>query len=185
MDMRTIPSGTVIIAALMALSLAVILFITLRNYNPQSLGIMPGPVQEVLSTPTLSGHDIASNILTITGNQSEIGRWKIPGNYNYGPVQDTGDNTWYVTFSVPINMKGIIQRLGYRPPIQTSSISSYLTDQSTTLSFEHYVDIVPLPSQSFDRLYFDPNTHMATFSFRLDPYGQVIDESWDAVAVNS
>lgn len=183
--MRTIPSGLAVVAAAVALIVAAILFVTLRNYNPKSLGIMPGPVQEVLNTPTLSGHDIANNILTITGNQSEIGRWDIPGEYTYGPVQDTGDNTWYVNFSVPINMRGIIKRLGYRPPIETSSVSSNLTDQSTTVSFDHYIDIVPLPSQSFDRLYFDPNNHMALFSFRLDPYGQVIDESWDAVAVNS
>lgn len=183
--MRKIPSHLLAGAALAAIALAGILFVTYRNYNPQALGIMPGPVQEVLDTPTLSGHDIAVNILTITGNQSEIGRWNIPGEYTYGPVQNKGDNTWYVTFTVPINMQGIVKRLGYRPPIETSSVSSNLTDQSTTFSYDHYMEIVPLSSQSFDRLYFDPNTHMATFSFKLAPYGEVMDESWDAVAVNS
>jgi hypothetical protein len=180
-----IPAGWGLAAAGGALVLALILFITLRSYNPNALGIMPGPVQTVLNTPTLSGHDIAVNILTITGNQSKIGKWNIPGEYAYGPVENEGDNTWYVTFSVPINMKGIIQRLGYRPQIQTSTISSDLTNQTTTASYDDYIDILPLRSQSFDRLYFDPNNHMATFAFKLDPFGQVMNESWDAVAVNS
>lgn len=182
---RQMPSSMAAIAAAVALVIAGILFITLRNYNPNAMGIMPGPVQEVLNTPTLSGHDIAVNILTITGNQSEIGKWKMPGEYTYGPVQNEGDNTWYVTFQVPIDMHGIIKRLGYRPPIQTSTVSSDLTDQSTTASYDDFIDIIPLRSQSFARLYFDPNNHMATFAFKVDPYGQVMDESWDAVAVNS
>lgn len=173
-------------AGALALIVAAIIFFSYRNYNPKALGMMPRPVQEVLDTPTLSGHDIAVNILDITGNQNKKkGAWHIPGEYTYGPVEDTGDNTWYVTFRVPINMKGIVKRLGYRPQIQASSVSSELTDQTTTMSYQNYIQIVPLASQSFDRLYFDPNNHMATFAFRLDPYGRVMDESWDAVAVNS
>lgn len=183
--MRRVPSFVLASALVAALGLALTLFINLRSYNPESLGIMPGPVRVVLDTPTLSGHDIAVNILTITGHQNEIGRWDIPGEYNYGPVQNQGDNTWYVTFSVPIAMKGIAARLGYQPTIQTSSVNSNLTNETTTVSYDDYVDIIPLPSMAFDRLYFDPDNHMATFSFKLDPYGQVIDESWDAVAVNS
>ncbi len=172
-------------AAAIVLAIAGIILFFYRNYNPHALGMMPGPVQEVLNTPTLSGHDIAVNILEITGNQNEIGPWNIPGEFTYGPVQNQGDNTWYVTFQVPIRMQGIVKRLGYRPPIQSSSVSADLTDKTTTVSYQDYVDVIPLPSQSFDRLYFDPNNHMATFTFKLDPYGRVIDESWDAVAVNS
>ncbi len=183
--MRAIPSSVILVAAVAVSILAVVLFSFFRNYNPNALGIMPQPVQEVLNTPTLSGHDIAFNILDITGNQSEIGRWHIPGEYSYGPVQNAGDNTWYVIFNVPINMRGIIDRLGYRPQVETASISSDLTEQTTTQSYDNFIRIVPLLSQSFDRLYYDPDNHMATFAFQLDPYGQIMDESWDAVAVNS
>jgi hypothetical protein len=181
---RLHPSAVSAFLALAAMVAAILVY-TLRNYNPHALGMMPGPVQEVLNTPTLSGHDIAVNILDITGNQAEVGRWDIPGEFSYGPVQNEGDNTWYITLTVPINMKGIVERMGYQPQIETSTVSSSLTNEDTTMSFDDYIDIVPLPSQSFDRLYFDPDNHMATFAFKLDPYGQVMDESWDAVAVNS
>lgn len=182
--MRRVPRP-VIGAAALALAIGGIILFAYRNYNPHAMGMMPRPVQEVLNTPTLSGHDIAVNILEITGNQNEIGRWHIPGEFTYGPVQNEGDNTWYITLRVPIRMRGIVKRLGYRPQIQASSVSSDLTDQTTTVSYNDYMDIIPLKSMSFDRLYFDPNNRMATFAFRLDPYGQVMDESWDAVAVNS
>jgi hypothetical protein len=43
----------------------------------------------------------------------------------------------------------------------------------------------PLPNEAYQRLYFDPSTDLANFDFKLLPDGAVVDESWDAVLVNS
>lgn len=143
--------------------------------NPNAIGNMPGPVQQVVDTATLSGNDIGINMLTVTGNQAYLSRGTIPGYYSYGPAQDQGDNTYYVNFDIPINLAGLQKQLGYQPrPII-----------STTMPTEAYVNILPLPSLAFDRLYYDPNTRYARFAFKLNANGTVMDESWDAVAVNS
>ncbi len=183
--MRPIRPKVMTVAVGIAVLIVGIIVVANWGYNPNAIGNMPGPVQQVLDTATLSGNDIAINILTVTGNQAYIGRGTIPGQYSYGPADSQGDNTYYVTLDVPVNMAGIQKQLGYRPEISRSTISSGDTADSTTLSFSDYVNILPLPNEAFDRLYFDPNTHMATFSFKLNADGTVMDESWDAVAVNS
>lgn len=155
------------------------------GYDPNAIGNMPGPVQQVLDTPTLSGNNIAVNILNVTGNQGLIGRGTIPGDYSYGPVENAGTNTWYVDFEVPIDLNGIATNMGYQPQISTSAVAPNNGITSSTVSEEDYVNILPLPNLAFDRLYFDPNTKQATFSFQLNANGTIMDQSWDAVAVNS
>lgn len=143
--------------------------------SPHSIGNMPGPVQHVLQTPTLSGKNIMTNILTITGNQSYIGKGRIPGVYNYGPARDGVNNAYYVNFEIPVNYEGIKQHVGKTPrPIISSSLPTLV-----------YIRIPPLANQAYDRLYFDPNTRWAPFRFKINANGSVIDESWDAVSVNS
>jgi hypothetical protein len=136
---------------------------------------MPGPIRRVVNTPTLSGRNIVDNMLNATGNQSYIGTGHIPGYYSYGPSYDDGTNTYYVTFEVPVNIEGIEKNLNYSPrPIA-----------STTIMDDVYINIPALPNQAYDRLYYDPSTELAPFSFKLLPTGAVLDESWDAVLVNS
>ncbi|WP_020376628.1 hypothetical protein [Sulfobacillus thermosulfidooxidans] len=143
--------------------------------SPNSIGNMPGPVRKIINTPTLSGQNIGANILQATGNEEYLGSGQIPGYYNYGPSYDNGSNTYYVTLEVPINVAGLEKSLHYLPhPIE-----------STTIPEEVYINVPPLPNMAFDRLYFDPSTHLAPFSFKLLPNGQVLDVSWDAVLVNS
>ncbi|AUW93012.1 hypothetical protein BXT84_02805 [Sulfobacillus thermotolerans] len=143
--------------------------------SPTSMGNMPGPVRRVINIPTLSGSNIAVNMLKVTGNQSYIGTGRIPGYYSYGPAYDDGSNTYYVTFEVPVNMQGIEKQLSYLPrPIA-----------STTIVDDVYINIPQLPGLAYDRLYYDPSTRLAPFSFKLLPSGAVLDESWDAVLVNS
>ncbi|AEJ38595.1 hypothetical protein TPY_0393 [Sulfobacillus acidophilus TPY] len=143
--------------------------------DPQVIANMPGPVQQVLDTSTLSGNNIGTNMLEVTGNQSFVGTGRMPGYYNYGPAEDAGSNTFYVNFEVPVNFQGIARQLGYPPqPVASTSVPT-----------EDYITLNPLPNQAGDRLYYDPNTRMAPFSFKLLPNGAVIDESWDAVSVNS
>lgn len=175
----------VAVAGIAVLVIVGIIVLVTYNGNPNAIGNMPGEVQQVLNTATLSGQDIARNILTITGNRADIRRNIIPGDYSYGPVENEGDDTYYVNLNVPINMKGIKKLLGYSPHISQSTVSSASVTDSSTLSFDDYIMITPLPNESYDRLYFDPKTHVATFSFKLMPNGTVVDESWDAVAVNS
>jgi hypothetical protein len=178
--------GPKLIWAVVALAVLFVgVMVLTQNSNPNAIGNMPGPVQEVLDTPTLSGNDIADNILTVTGNESYIGQDIMPGDYSYGPADDQGNNTYYVNFNVPVNLAGIAKQLGYHPAIYTSDISSGNETDTTTTAYDDYVSILPLPNEAFDRLYFDPNTHMAEFSFKLNADGTVMDESWDAVAVNS
>lgn len=183
--MRPMRPNALAVAAVAVLVITAIILLATRGYNPNAIGNMPGPVQQVLNTATLSGNNIGVNILDVTGNQAYIGRGSIPGDYSYGPVENQGDNIYYVDLNVPIDMQGIEKQLGYKPQVSTSAVSSDATTNSTTLSYEDYINIVPLPNQAFDRLYYDPNTHMAVFSFKLNPNGTVMDESWDAVAVNS
>ncbi len=140
-----------------------------------SMGNMPGPVRRVVNTPTLTGRNIAVNMLNATGNQSYIGTGRIPGYYSYGPSYDDGSNTYYVTFEVPVNTRGIEKQLSYIPrPVE-----------STTILDDVYINIPQLPGLAYDRLYYDPSTRLAPFSFKLLPTGAVLDESWDAVLVNS
>lgn len=142
---------------------------------PDAVGNMPGPVQRVVDTGTLSGRNIGINMLTVTGNQSYIGTGRIPGYYNYGPTEQNNNNTYYVNFHVPVDLSGIEHQLGYRPrPVYSSTIPNNV-----------YVNIDPLPDEAFDRLYYNPSTRYAKFSFKLNPDGRVMDESWDGVAVNS
>jgi len=169
--MRPIRPTILMIAGIMAASVV----LAGCGDNPNAIGNMPGPVQQVIDTATLSGNNMGINMLTVTGNQGYIGRGTIPGYYSYGPADDQGDNTYYVNFEIPINMSGIEKQLGYQPR----------WIGSTTIETQDYVNIMPLPNEAFDRLYFDPNTHYAPFSFKLNANGTVMDESWDAVAVNS
>lgn len=175
----------VLAAGATLLLIVVVLLILGRNTDPNAIGNMPGPVQQVLDTATLSGNDIALNILTVTGNQADINSNTIPGDYSYGPVDGAGNNTYYVDLEVPVDMNGIAKRMGYAPQISQSSVSPSGPETTSTVAYDDYVDILPLPNLSFDRLYFDPRSHLATFSFKLNADGMVMDESWDAVAVNS
>ncbi|NMP23119.1 hypothetical protein [Sulfobacillus harzensis] len=156
-----------------------------RNWNPHAIGNMPGPVQQVLDTPTLSGNDIFINMLQVTGHQGDISRGILPGDYSWGPTSEPSDNVWYVDFEVPVNLSGIAKQLGYPPPVSRSSISSGNPESGNTVAFDDYVRIKPLPNEASDRLYFDPDTRMAKFSFKLDANGMVMDESWDAVTIDS
>lgn len=143
--------------------------------SPNAIGNMPGPVQQVVNTPTLSGNALGDNMLIVTGNRAYIGTGKIPGYYNYGPADGAANNTYYVNFEIPVNLADLRKQLGFGPhPV----ISSTLPDQV-------YINIQPLPNESYDRLYYSPTTHLARFSFKLNANGTVMDESWDAVAVNS
>ncbi len=143
--------------------------------NPNSIAAMPRPVQQVVNAPTLSGNNIGVNMLLATGNQSYIGSGVIPGYYNFGPAQDQGSATYYVNFEIPVNLAGIEKRMGYEPK----------GIQSTTYINYDYINIEPLPNEAYDRLYYDPNTNYAPFRFKLNADGTIMDESWDAVAVNS
>ncbi len=160
----------------LALAGMAVLGVTLAGCgSPTSLGNMPSPVRRVVNTPTLSGENIVDNMLNATGNQSYIGTGHIPGYYSYGPSYDNGSNTYYVTFEVPVNINGIEKKLSYLPrPIA-----------STTIVDDVYINIPALPNQAYDRLYYDPSTELAPFAFKLLPTGAVLDESWDAVLVNS
>ena len=143
--------------------------------GPNAIGNMPGPVQQVLNTATLSGNNIGQAILIVTGNRSYLNTGRIPGKYNYGPANDASNYAYYVNVIVPVNMSGIRHDLGYTPHMLPS------TTYPTTV----YIHVQPLPNESYDRLYFDPNTQWATFSFKLNANGSIMDESWDAVLVNS
>ncbi len=143
--------------------------------NPNSIGNMPRPVQQVVNAPTLSGSNIGVNMLRVTGNQSFIGTGNIPGYFNFGPAQDQGSNTYYVNFEIPVNLAGIQRWMGYAPK----------AIESTTYINYDYINIEPLPNLGYDRLYYDPNTKYAAFRFKLNADGTIMDESWDAVAVNS
>lgn len=141
--------------------------------NPRVIGNMPGPVREVLNRGTPSGLTIAVAMLKVTGNQGTIGRGKLPGYYTYGPDQE-GDG-YYVRFDIPVDQSGIEDRLGYRPDVTSSD----------TLPGQVYLEMPPLANEAYQRLYFDPSTGLANFDFKLLPDGAVVDESWDAVLVNS
>ncbi|MDA8195562.1 MAG: hypothetical protein M0Z53_16440 [Thermaerobacter sp.] len=143
--------------------------------NPDAIGNMPGPVQQVVNTATLSGDSIGQAMLIVTGNQSYLGTGNIPGTYSYGPADDASNNAFYVNFNVPTNLSGIRQALGYTPRMLPS------VAYPTTV----YIHVQPLPNESFDRLYYDPSTRLATFSFKLNANGSIMDESWNAVLVNS
>ncbi len=143
--------------------------------NPNSIAGMPRPVQQVINAPTLSGDNVGVNILLLTGNQSYIGSGTIPGYYSFGPAQDQGSNTYYVNFEVPVNLSGIQKRMGYDPKA---------VESTTYLNYD-YINVEPLPNEAYDRLYYDPNTNYAPFRFKLNADGTIMDESWDAVAVNS
>ena len=140
-----------------------------------TIGNMPLTVRKIVNTSTLSGQNIGTNILRVTGNGNYIGSGKIPGYYNYGPAYYNGSDAYYVSLEVPINVAGIERRLHYMPHVLGS----------TTLVGQVYIYLPPLPNEAFDRLYFDPSTRLALFKFKLLPTGQVLDVSWDAVLVNS
>jgi hypothetical protein len=143
--------------------------------NPNQVANMPGPVQQVLDTPTLTGNDIGTNMLKVTGNQALIGTGRMPGYYSFGPAEPQPAQTYYVDFEIPMNFAGLDRRLGYDPkPVE-----------STTQPTLDYVDISPLNNLAGDRVYYNPNTHYAPFAFKLMPNGTVVDESWNAVTVNS
>lgn len=174
------------IGAAVALCLAIIAVLILgRNWNPHAIGNMPGPVQQVLDTPTLSGNDIFINILRATGHQKDISRGVMPGDYSWGPTSANGNNVYYVDFEVPVNLSGIAKQLGYPPQVSKSSVPSGNPESGNTIAYDQYVHIKPLPNLASDRLYFDPDTHMAKFSFKLNANGMVWDESWNAVTVDS
>lgn len=141
--------------------------------NPRVIGNMPWPVRTVLNRSTPSGLTIAVAMLKVTGNQGTIGRGKLPGYYTYGPDQE-GDG-YYVRFDIPVDDGGIEEQLGYRPDVIPSE----------TLPGQVYLEMPPLPNEAYQRLYFDPSTDLANFDFKLLPDGAVVDESWDAVLVNS
>lgn len=150
-------------------------FIAGCGNNRDVVGNMPGPVQQVVDTPTLSGQNIGQAMLRVTGNRSFIGTGRIPGFYNYGPTEDASNNTFYVNFEVPVNLAGIQRDLGYTPhPVPSTAYPDLV-----------YINVPPLANEAFDRLYFSPTTLLAPFSFKLDANGAVMDESWDAVLVNS
>jgi hypothetical protein len=145
------------------------------NTDPQAIANMPPPVQAVANTVTPTGHSIAWGMLTVTGNQGALRLGRIPGYYTYGPAEGAqAQGPYYVNFYVPVNLRGLSRSLGFTPhPVA-----------STTFVGMNYVQIPPLPFMAADRLYYNPNTTYAPFKFKLEPNGQVLDESWDAVLVN-
>ncbi|MCY0885678.1 MAG: hypothetical protein OWV35_07305 [Firmicutes bacterium] len=140
-----------------------------------AIGAMPGPVQQVLDTRTLAGPTIAAGILTLTGHKADLASDTLPGYYSYGPARGGPDGSYYVDVEVPVNLGAVSRRLGYpaRPV------------RSTAYRGLDWIPVVPLRGMAGDRLYFNPRTGYASFLFRLEPDGAVLDESWDAVAVNS
>ena len=134
---------------------------------------MPGPVRRVLDTSTLAGINIATAMLDVTGNREDIGKGQLPGYYTYGPTDEP--NEYYVRFQIPVDRSGIEQWMGYLPE----------ETPSETLAGEVYMEVNPLPNEAYDRLYFDPSTALASFEFKVTGNGAVIDQSWDAVLVNS
>lgn len=144
-------------------------------HNPHVISSMPAPAQQVLNTPTLTGNTIGDNILDATGNQGFVGTGQMPGYYSVGPAGEAANGAYYVDFEIPVNLPEIRRQLGYLPhPIP-----------STTEPGEVYLRIQPLPNQAYDRLYFTPDNDLAVFAFKVNANGSVMDESWDAVDVNS
>jgi hypothetical protein len=141
--------------------------------NLHAIGNMPGPVRQVLNTSTLAGTNLATAMLEATGNQAQIGKGQLPGYYTYGPAE--GSQGYYVQFQIPVDSSGVEQRVGYEPQVSASA----------TLAGQVYMEIRPLPGEAYDRLYYDPSTQLASFDFKLLPDGAVMDQSWDAVLVNS
>lgn len=141
-----------------------------------AIGSMPGPVQEVLDTHTFAGPTIAAAILTLTGQRRYLATDSLPGYYSYGPARDAVTaGSYYVDIEVPVNLAGVARRLGYPA----------LPVRSTAYRGLDWIPVVPLKGMAGDRLYYNPRTGYASFLFRLEPDGAVLDESWDAVAVNS
>ncbi len=141
--------------------------------NPHAIGNMPGPVRQILNTSTLAGTNVATAMLEASGNQGDIGKGLVPGYYTSGPAE--GGQGYYVTFQIPVDRAGIEARMGYAPQVAVSD----------TLPGQVYLEVRPLPNEAYDRLYYDPSTGLAEFAFKLLPDGTVIDQSWDAVLVNS
>ncbi len=159
-----------------ALALIMMLAVGLTGCGTRnSIGNMPLTVRKVVNSSTLTGQNIGTNILQVTGNGSYIGSGQIPGYYTYGPAYYNGSDAYYVTLEVPINVAGVEKRLHYMPHLIAS----------TTLPGQVYIYLPPLPNEAYDRLYFNPGTRLASFNFKLLPTGQVLDVSWDAVMVNS
>ncbi|MCL5065914.1 MAG: hypothetical protein M1600_12715 [Firmicutes bacterium] len=141
--------------------------------NPHAIGNMPTSVRRVLDTSTLAGINIATAMLDVTGNREDIGKGQLPGYFTEGPAEASGD--YYVHFNIPVNTAGIQQRMGYLPQ----------EVESLTIVGDVYMEVDPLPNEAYDRLYFNPSTQLASFDFKILTNGAVMDQSWDAVLVNS